>query len=132
MTNAAARPSRHVPARLSLQHPLGLLRVEGLALCILSAAAFLHEGGHWGYLFLGFLADLTFVGYVAGPRVGAALYNAVHSTVLPIALTAAGLLLNQPLATLSGLVMLAHIGFDRAAGYGLKFPDAFGHTHLDA
>ncbi|THF85056.1 DUF4260 family protein [Deinococcus sp. KSM4-11] len=132
MITAPARPARQVAAPVSVVQPLGLLRVEGLALCVLCIAAFLHLGGHWGYLFLGFAADLSFVGYLVGSRIGAALYNAVHSTVLPIALVAAGFILNQPQATLTGLVLLAHIGFDRAAGYGLKYPDAFGHTHLDA
>jgi hypothetical protein len=25
---------------------------------------------------------------------------------------------------------LAHVGMDRAVGYGLKYPTAFGRTHL--
>jgi hypothetical protein len=29
-----------------------------------------------------------------------------------------------------GLVWFAHIGMDRALGYGLKYDDAFTHTHL--
>jgi hypothetical protein len=28
------------------------------------------------------------------------------------------------------LIWLAHIGLDRALGYGLKYPTAFRHTHL--
>ena len=28
------------------------------------------------------------------------------------------------------LIWVAHIGFDRMLGYGLKYPTAFGHTHL--
>ncbi len=28
------------------------------------------------------------------------------------------------------LVWLAHIGFDRALGYGLKYAEGFGFTHL--
>jgi hypothetical protein len=28
------------------------------------------------------------------------------------------------------LVWAAHIGFDRGLGYGLKYPSAFGDTHL--
>jgi hypothetical protein len=28
------------------------------------------------------------------------------------------------------LVWFAHIGMDRALGYGLKYDDAFTHTHL--
>ena len=89
-------------------------------------------GGHWGYLFLGFLANLTLVGYGVSSRVGAALYNLVHSTLLPLALVGAGFTFDLGGLTLAGLIMLTHIGFDRMAGYGLKYPDAFKHTHLDA
>jgi hypothetical protein len=28
------------------------------------------------------------------------------------------------------LIWVAHIGFDRLLGYGLKYPVAFGATHL--
>ena len=30
------------------------------------------------------------------------------------------------------LVWAAHIGVDRAVGYGLKYPTGFKHTHLSA
>jgi Domain of unknown function (DUF4260) len=35
-----------------------------------------------------------------------------------------------PMALALGLIWLAHVGFDRMAGYGLKYGDAFRHTHL--
>lgn len=124
----------NVPApqvhRKPLTWPPVLLRAEGFMLLAISLVAYSTLGFHWGYLFLGFLADLTFVGYLAHPRLGAVLYNAVHSTVVPLILLATGLLLGQDLAIVVGLIMLAHIGLDRTAGYGLKYPDAFGHTHL--
>lgn len=116
--------------RNPLTWPPVLLRAEGSLLLAVSLAAYSTLDLHWGYLFLGFLADLTFVGYLAGPRLGAALYNLAHSTVVPLLLVTTGLLLGQDLALAVGLVMLAHIGLDRTAGYGLKYPDAFGHTHL--
>lgn len=36
----------------------------------------------------------------------------------------------MPLAVLLALIWTAHIGFDRALGYGLKYATAFGETHL--
>ncbi|MFN2487867.1 MAG: DUF4260 family protein [Acidimicrobiia bacterium] len=40
-------------------------------------------------------------------------------------------LLGGPLSALAtGSIWLAHIGCDRLLGYGLKFPNAFTHTHL--
>ena len=116
--------------RNPLTSPLVLLRAEGFMLLAVSLAAYFTLDAHWGYLLLGFLADLTFVGYLANPRLGAALYNTVHSTVVPLIFVTAGLLLGQDLALVVGLIMLSHIGLDRAAGYGLKYPDVFGHTHL--
>lgn len=118
--------------RNPLVQPVPLLRGEGLALLLTSVTAYLALGGQWEYLLLGFLADATFMGYLLGPRVGAALYNVAHSTLIPLGLIAAGWFGEQPLFALAGLVMLAHIGFDRAAGYGLKYPDAFKHTHLSS
>jgi hypothetical protein len=35
-----------------------------------------------------------------------------------------------PLLYGPALVWAAHIGFDRLLGYGLKYPAAFGVTHL--
>lgn len=129
---AATRPTARPAFRTPLTRPPALLRAEGFALLAVSGAAYLTLGGPPGFLLLGFLADLTLIGYLAGPRVGAALYNLAHSTVVPLALIAAGLLLPWSPGLLAGLVMLTHIGLDRAAGYGLKYPDAFRHTHLSA
>ena len=68
--------------------------------------------------------------YLAGPRVGATAYNCVHVTFAPLLLGVLGLLFGQPLLTRLALIHLAHIGFDRALGFGLKYPTAFGDTHL--
>jgi hypothetical protein len=35
-----------------------------------------------------------------------------------------------PLAGPLALIWLAHIGIDRALGYGLKYASGFGFTHL--
>jgi hypothetical protein len=31
---------------------------------------------------------------------------------------------------LAGAILIAHVGMDRALGYGLKFPTSFQDTHL--
>jgi hypothetical protein len=38
--------------------------------------------------------------------------------------------MSQPLLLSLALIWVAHIGFDRLLGYGLKYATAFGHTHL--
>ena len=61
---------------------------------------------------------------------GAVVYNAAHSLVGPIALAIAGLLLPSLPALALALIWVAHIGFDRLLGYGLKYAAGFGFTHL--
>jgi hypothetical protein len=105
------------------------LRLEGLA--VLAAAVYVYAwGGHSWILFAAlFLApDLGFLGYLAGPRTGAAVYNVLHSYVIPVAIAAAFHAMNRPLVL--PLIWIAHIGFDRLLGYGLKYPSAFADTHL--
>jgi hypothetical protein len=108
-----------------------LLRLEGLTLLAGMTVAYAVWGGSWWLYAILFLApDLSFAGYLAGPKVGAMVYNAAHSTLAPAALMAAGLALAWPLALSLAMIWLAHIGFDRALGYGLKYSVGFGFTHL--
>jgi hypothetical protein len=111
--------------------PLLLLRLEGLA--VLGGAVWLYAlsgASWWTFALLLFAPDLSMLGYLAGTRVGAAAYNAAHTYVAPALLaavaSAAGWALGLPLA----LVWAAHIGLDRALGYGLKHPQGFRETHL--
>ena len=109
----------------------GLLRLEGLGLLGAALALYWRSGGDWKLFAILFLApDLSFLGYLAGARVGAATYNAAHSTLGPFAFAALGLALHQPLALGVALIWFAHVGFDRALGYGLKYARGFGFTHL--
>lgn len=108
-----------------------LLRLEGLGVLIVSVLAYAQFVRDWGNFFLFFLApDLALLGYAAGARVGTVLYNLSHSLLGPLATLAAGVLLSEPVATAAALIWLAHIGFDRALGYGLKYSAGFGFTHL--
>jgi hypothetical protein len=108
-----------------------LLRLEGLTLLAGMTTLYAVWGGSWWVYAILFLApDLSFAGYLAGPRIGAIVYNAAHSTLTPGALMAAGFALASPLALLIATIWLAHIGFDRALGYGLKYSTGFGFTHL--
>jgi Domain of unknown function (DUF4260) len=104
---------------------------EGLALLAAATVAYALQGFGWGWFALFFLApDLTFAAYVFGPRWGAAAYNAAHSTIGPLALGAAALDLGSAPLEMAALIGLAHVGFDRMLGYGLKYVTAFGDTHL--
>jgi Domain of unknown function (DUF4260) len=108
-----------------------LLRLEGLTLLAGMTLSYAVWGGSWWLYATLFLApDLSFVGYLARPRIGAIVYNAAHSTLAPAALMAVAFARASPLTLSLAMIWLAHIGFDRALGYGLKYSDGFGFTHL--
>jgi hypothetical protein len=110
---------------------LTLLRLEGLAVAAVSAVLYARIGASW-WLFaaLWLTPDLSMLGYLAGSCWGARSYNAVHSFVLPCVLALSALLLGAPALLPFALIWLNHIGVDRLMGYGLKYSDGFGFTHL--
>ena len=100
-----------------------LLRLEGLVLFAGNDALYaLWAGPWWLYAVLFFAPDLSFMAYLAGPKIGAWAYNAMHSTIVPMAMLTVGFGFAPPLVLSLALIWLAHIGFDRALGYGLKYP----------
>ncbi len=108
-----------------------LLRMEGLVLFCATTLLYLVSGASWGLYAVLFLApDLSFLAYLAGPRLGAIVYNALHVTIGPLLLALAGIVMLCPTAGSISLIWLAHIGLDRALGYGLKYATGFGFTHL--
>jgi len=129
-TDAAGRhqaPGLHAVRGL----PRLLLRVEGAAALVAGAALYLHLGG--GILWLVpllLVVDVSMAGYLAGPRVGAVVYNAAHNWALGLAVLGLAWWLAAPALALAGAILVAHTGMDRLAGYGLKYPTSFGDTHL--
>lgn len=108
-----------------------LLRAEGAALFLGTTLFYLISDSPWElYAILFFAPDLGFLGYLAGPRVGALVYNALHTTIAPLLLAVGGLVILWPMAGTITLIWLAHIGFDRMLGYGLKYGSSFHDTHL--
>jgi hypothetical protein len=128
------RVQRQYPARTdgaASGAPALILRLEAAMVLVLSLAAYARMGQGWVLFAVLFLVpDLSMLGYLAGKRIGAAAYNAAHSYLLPAVLCAIGLTMGQASLTGVGLIWVAHIGFDRMLGYGLKYGTAFGHTHL--
>jgi len=108
-----------------------LLRFEGLALFLAATMVFGLVHGHWSIYALLFLSpDLSLAAYLAGPKAGAIAYNTLHSSIGPLLLGLAAVSGAIAAAGPMALIWLAHIGFDRAAGFGLKYASAFGDTHL--
>lgn len=107
-----------------------LLSAEAAAVLALSLFAYASLGASWWIFAAAFLLpDLAMVGYLRGPAIGAAAYNAAHTYTPALLLLAAGLT-RWPAAEPFALIWIAHIGWDRMMGYGLKYPAAFGATHL--
>lgn len=112
------------------------LRLEGLAVLGIAAFTYAHFQLSWFWFGVLFLApDLSMLGYLSGPKVGAWCYNLGHTYAAALAVLGAGLaaqMTAHPRAALLGvgLIWTAHIGFDRALGYGLKSQEGFKITHL--
>lgn len=102
-------------------------------MAVFVAATFVYfEGGFdWAfYAILFFAFDISIVGYLFSNRIGALLYNFGHSLIMPSFLVVIYLVLGNNTALGLGCLWFAHVGFDRAMGFGLKFSSGFMHTHL--
>jgi hypothetical protein len=131
---ASSAPTRRESdpfTRAATGGPRALLRLEGAVLLVAACLGYAQLGGGWGWFAALFLVpDLSMLGYLGGPRGGAAAYNLAHSYVTPALLALLSVLLAVPALSLGALIWVAHIGFDRMLGYGLKYGTAFGDTHL--
>lgn len=108
-----------------------LLRLEGLTLFIGMMMLYWSWDGSWlVFALLFFVPDLSFLAYLSDAKFGALVYNAAHSYMAPVSLLTLGFGLGSPLTLSIALIWLAHIGIDRALGYGLKYSAGFGFTHL--
>lgn len=107
-------------------------RIEGAVVFLAGLGLFALAGGGFGWwaLLLFFAPDVSFAGYLLGPRVGAFGYNLAHVYALGAVLYLAGLWFAAPALAAIGALWLAHSGFDRMLGYGLKTTRGFGFTHL--
>jgi hypothetical protein len=108
-----------------------VLRLEALCLLIAALIAYSKVGFGWGtFALFFFVPDISFMGYIANKRVGAISYNLAHSYIGGVACLIAGSALSAPTFVCTGIIWCAHVGFDRALGYGLKYGEGFGFTHL--
>ncbi|NNF03232.1 MAG: DUF4260 domain-containing protein [Rhodothermales bacterium] len=107
------------------------LRAEGLVVLAVAVLSYAHLDGSWWMFALLFLApDISFGGYLAGPKVGAVVYNLFHTYATPLATLAAGVLSGSSVCIQVAIIWIAHIGLDRLLGYGLKSAEGFRNTHL--
>lgn len=95
-----------------------------------TVAWFVSGFGWLPFVLLLFAFDLFMLGYLAGPKVGAAVYNLGHGLALPSLAALVHVLTGSGLALALACLWFAHIGLDLALGYGLKLPEGFQRTHL--
>jgi hypothetical protein len=108
-----------------------MLRLEGLALFAGMTLLYAVWGGSWWvYVILFLVPDISFLAYLSGPKFGALIYNTMHTYLIPVPLMVTGFGFEAPLLLSIAIIWLAHIGVDRALGYGLKYSAGFGFTHL--
>lgn len=108
-------------------------RLEGALIFVTCMTALWAMGAPlpiWAMVLLFFAPDLSFAGYALGPRVGAIGYNLTHLYATGALIALVGWLGGAPVVTSLGLLWIAHAGFDRALGYGLKSAQGFVITHL--
>ncbi|WP_080057031.1 DUF4260 domain-containing protein [Spirosoma aerolatum] len=84
----------------------------------------------WWFPALILVPDISMIGYLVNPAIGAVLYNIVHHKGLGIAIGLLGLMLGSQNLILAGIILFAHSSMDRTMGYGLKYVDSFKHTSL--
>ncbi len=108
-----------------------LVRLEEAALFVLCVILFdlLGIPNKWFWILL-LAPDISAVGYIFGPGVGAAAYNIVHHKAVAIGILLWGWYLHEEYLMAAGLILLAHSCMDRAFGYGLKYFSGFTDTHL--
>ncbi|GAB3704023.1 DUF4260 domain-containing protein [Spirosoma flavus] len=86
----------------------------------------------WWFPALILLPDISMIGYLINPAVGAVLYNVVHHKGLGVVIGLLGLAAGNQYLMLAGVILFAHSTMDRTMGYGLKYFDSFKHTSLES
>jgi len=108
-----------------------ILRAEAVALFVAGVLAYLQLNGNPLWLLPLLLSpDLSMIGYLGGPRLGAITYNLLHNLVTALVVLAIGWFAAIAPLALFGAILVAHVGMDRTLGYGLKLPTDFRDTHL--
>ena len=107
------------------------LRIEGLVAFGAGLGLYAMSGGNWLLLVpLLLVPDLSAAGYLLGRSVGTFTYNLLHTWAPGLIVLGLSVALAAPALQIVAAILLAHVGMDRAVGYGLKLPTSFQDTHL--
>ncbi len=107
------------------------LKIEELAFFALALYVYSTLDYSWVFFLLLLLTpDLSALGYLVNPRVGAFTYNFFHHRALALLLYFIGYKIDSSILLLIAVILFAHSSMDRLFGYGFKYPDSFQNTHL--
>lgn len=113
-----------------------LLRLEALVVVAASVIGYraVFHGSWWLFALLFLAPDVSLAGYAAKQhlRLAAAVYNTAHTYLLPAVLGLVAWHGASAPGEQIAAIWIAHIGFDRVLGYGLKFPEGFRPTHVQS
>ena len=108
-----------------------LLKLEEAAMFSFSIVLFTQtDFAWWWYALLIFAPDIGMVGYAAGQKTGAWIYNFFHHKAVALLFLCLGFYAGNAWIELAGIILFGHSSLDRILGYGLKYLDSFQHTHL--
>jgi hypothetical protein len=104
---------------------------EGFAVLLLSVLFYWQSDLSWWWFFgLLLVPDVFMLPYAVSVKAGTVSYNLAHNYVFPLGLAAYAIAFHQPALLPYLCIWTAHIGMDRALGFGLKYPTSFRSTHL--
>lgn len=108
-----------------------ILHLEGIAVLLFSLYWYFMLGGNWlVFIIVLFSLDISMVGYLKNIKLGIITYNIVHNYVLALFFIVSGMIFQNNIVLLFGVIAAAHVGMDRMFGYGLKYPTHFKDTHM--
>ena len=125
--------SNHTLSSFVTSGPRLILRLEGFFVFLASLLIYFQhqESSFLQLLLLFFIPDISLLAYFINSKVGAFAYNLTHSYVLPVLLLILScFFLKNHTSDFLLFIWIAHIGFDRCLGFGLKYSDGFSNTHL--
>ena len=112
----------------NMKNTIRLEELSMMALCLYGLYFFNAAWWYYPLLFLG--PDISMLGYLAGNKTGAWIYNLFHHKAIAVMVFIAGITIEHQVLMLSGIVLFGHSSMDRFFGYGLKLNDGFKFTHL--
>lgn len=106
-------------------------RLESAAIFVLLLGFYYYYNLNWVILAIFILLpDISMVGYLKNPKLGAAIYNLGHNYFSPIVLFGLSVFFDFGFTSTLSIVWMIHIALDRMLGFGLKLPTGFKNTHL--